>query len=73
MSHFSSADLSENNRSAEDKNGTESAPGEDPEQTPDTDSESKSSKQKSNTDTVKSFTPTEKVKADQAVDFPYDI
>ena len=29
--------------------------------------------QKSETDPIESFEPTEKVKADQAVDFPYDI
>jgi len=65
--------VAENNRSAEAEDGTESASGEDPEQKPATNSESKPVKQKSNTDSVKSFEPTEKVKADQAVDFPYDI
>lgn len=65
--------VAENNRSAEDQDGTESASGEDPEQKPATDSESRPAKQKSNTDSVKSFEPTEKVKAEQAVDFPYDI
>lgn len=65
--------VAENNRNTEDKNGSDSAPGEDPQQKPATDSESKPSKQKNKTDSLKSFEPTEKVKADQAVDFPYDI
>jgi len=65
--------VAENNRNNEDNNGPDSAPGEDPEQKPAAESESKLSKPKNKTESVKSFEPTEKVKADQAVDFPYDI
>ena len=65
--------VAENNRKAEDKNGSDAAPGQDPEQKPETNGERKPSKQKNKTDSLKSFEPTEKVKADQAVDFPYDI
>ncbi len=38
-----------------------------------TDNKNKAKKEDSKTKPLKSFEPTEKVKADQAVDFPYDI
>ena len=38
-----------------------------------TDNENKTKKEGDKTKPLKSFVPTEKVKADQAVDFPYDI
>ena len=63
--------VAQNNRNGEIENGSDSTPGEESGQECET--EKQPSKQKSQTDSMKSFEPTEKVKADQAVDFPYDI
>jgi hypothetical protein len=63
--------VAQNNRNGEIEKGSDSTPDEESGQA--SESEKQPRKQKREPDPIESFEPTEKVKADQAVDFPYDI
>ena len=63
--------IAQNDRNGEIEN--ESDPIQSEESGQATESEKQPGKQKREADPLESFEPTEKVKADQAVDFPYDI
>jgi hypothetical protein len=63
--------IAQDNRNGEKENGSDPKQGEESGQA--NEGEKQLRKQKKEADPIKSFEPTEKVKADQAVDFPYDI
>ena len=63
--------IAQNNRNGEIENGSDPKQGEESGQAGE--SEKQPRKQKREADPIESFEPTEKVEADQAVDFPYDI
>ncbi len=65
--------LAENNQNAEERNPARTAQNGQAEEKPAMDNAKPSSKEKNKTKALKTFEPSEKVKADQAVDFPYDI
>ena len=63
--------VAQDNRNGEIENESDSTQGEESGQA--SEGEKQPRKQKREADPIESFEPTEKVKADQAVDFPYDI
>ena len=65
--------LAENKQAAEKKNPAGAAQNGQAKEKSATNNANPPAKEKNTTKTLKPFEPTEKVKADQAVDFPYDI
>jgi hypothetical protein len=63
--------VAQNDRDGEIENGSDPKQGEESGQA--SEGQKQPRKQKREADPIESFEPTEKVKADQAVDFPYDI
>jgi cytoskeletal protein RodZ len=67
--------VAENSRNDEEKKSSDSTPRREPDTQNETktETETQTPDQKGKTDPLKSYQPSEKVKADQVVDFPYDI
>jgi hypothetical protein len=65
--------LAENKQAAEEDNAAGATQAGPTEEKSATDTANPAGKDKAKTKTLKTYVPTEKVKADQAVDFPYDI
>ena len=65
--------LADNHRAAEEQEKTESDQNASAQDNATPDKTNPSAQQKSKTKPLKTFVPSEKVKADQAVDFPFDI
>jgi hypothetical protein len=63
--------IAQNDHNGEIENGSDPKQGEESGQA--SEGQKQPRKQKREADPIESFEPTEKVKADQAVDFPYDI
>jgi len=65
--------LADSHATAEEREKAESDPGASTQENATQDKTNPAAQQKSKTEPLKTFVPSEKVKADQAVDFPYDI
>ena len=65
--------IAQNSRNGEEKNATGSTVENNSKQNPEKKTQKQAPTSKSKTAPLTSFEPSEKVKADQAVDFPYDI
>ena len=65
--------IAQNSGKSQEKNATDPAGDNDGRQKSEKKTQNQAPGSKSKTDPLKTFEPSEKVKADQAVDFPYDI
>ena len=65
--------IAQNSGKSQEKNATDSAADNDWRQKSEKKTQNQAPASKSKTDPLTAFEPSEKVKADQAVDFPYDI
>ena len=65
--------LAENHQTADEQNEAGTAPKGQAQEQPATKDAKPTAEEKSKTKPLKTFVPSEKVKADQVVDFPYDI